>query len=300
MEVLQKLINSNYGEGRTSEITHIVLHHTTGSAFAAWNYFNTSRPSNPTSAHYIVCQNGEVWQCVTDEDTAYHAGSMYWNSISIGIEFESGTDWSNPNSYTEKQLDSGSKLIAHLAIKYKLDIDASTIPHNLISTTQCPGVLNIGLLKSNAKLFFNSKYMPTEDTLRQLWMILRGSRIDLKLTLDTFEKFLEWYDKYGRKECIDKFKYLMRIDAFAHVEIEKIPFENWMINSIEKEYSNKTDLIYATQVFYTQPENYIPAKATQLEYRTFWYVVMPTEEDKLTQFKKSVKPTLNNLNEFFD
>lgn len=49
-------------------------------------------PASGVSAHYLICERGEVWQLVDEELRAWHAGAGQWgavrdvNSRSIGIE----------------------------------------------------------------------------------------------------------------------------------------------------------------------------------------------------------------------
>ena len=82
----------NYLPGRTGKVEYIVVHYTANSGDTAKNnadYF--AREWTGTSAHYFVDQ-GEVWQSVRDEDTAYHCGSNHpvhpscRNYNSIGVE----------------------------------------------------------------------------------------------------------------------------------------------------------------------------------------------------------------------
>ena len=82
----------NYLPGRTGNIAYIVVHYTGNRGDTAENnalYF--AREWTGTSAHYFVDQ-GEVWQSVRDEDTAYHCGSNHpvhpscRNYNSIGVE----------------------------------------------------------------------------------------------------------------------------------------------------------------------------------------------------------------------
>ena len=82
----------NYLPGRAGNIAYIVVHYTGNRGDTAENnalYF--AREWTGTSAHYFVDQ-GEVWQSVRDEDTAYHCGSSHpvhpscRNYNSIGVE----------------------------------------------------------------------------------------------------------------------------------------------------------------------------------------------------------------------
>jgi N-acetyl-anhydromuramyl-L-alanine amidase AmpD len=49
------------------------------------------------SAHFAVQKDGSIYQCVSLNSGAYHAGSP-WNASSIGIEHQGpiGSDWPQP------------------------------------------------------------------------------------------------------------------------------------------------------------------------------------------------------------
>jgi len=63
-----------------------VLHITDGqgSALRTARYFAEMADGRVGSAHYVIGQLGEIWQCVLDADVAYHAHAA--NDDSIGIE----------------------------------------------------------------------------------------------------------------------------------------------------------------------------------------------------------------------
>ena len=77
-----------YGE-RKSKIDMIVLHAVAYDIEEAIKSFC----DNEVSSHYIVAEDGEIWQLVGEKRRARHAGVSYWqgiedvNSHSIGIEF---------------------------------------------------------------------------------------------------------------------------------------------------------------------------------------------------------------------
>ncbi len=66
------------------KIDLIVIHTVEGSARSCLATFRGSE--RLVSAHYLVAKDGTVYQCVKDEDVAWHAGSV--NGHSIGIEHE--------------------------------------------------------------------------------------------------------------------------------------------------------------------------------------------------------------------
>ena len=49
------------------------------------NYFDTIRPGNESSAHYVVDPTGEIIRCIPEDEVAWHAGPAA-NGRDIGIE----------------------------------------------------------------------------------------------------------------------------------------------------------------------------------------------------------------------
>jgi N-acetylmuramoyl-L-alanine amidase len=69
----------------------IIIHHT-GSASLAGALSTLKDPRREVSAHYVIAQDGRIFQLVDERDRAWHAGVGRWgadqdvNSASIGIE----------------------------------------------------------------------------------------------------------------------------------------------------------------------------------------------------------------------
>lgn len=73
----------------------IVLHHTAmDSAEGALHTLQTENSGGPVSAHYLIGDDGRVYQLVSEQQRAWHAGGSRWagisdlNSWSIGIELD--------------------------------------------------------------------------------------------------------------------------------------------------------------------------------------------------------------------
>jgi len=135
-----KIFSDNFLVQDTRKIDFIILHH-----IAAKNIDTAIAllKKHEVSSHYIINQNGEVFQLVADKDIAYHAGFSFWkgytdlNYNSIGIEFF------NPNPYkkkfSNKQLLSGINLCKFLKKKHKIKEDI--IGHNDIAYFKDSGFL---------------------------------------------------------------------------------------------------------------------------------------------------------------
>ena len=76
------------------------------------------------SSHYIVGEDGEIWQLVARKYSAWHAGISKWrgneniNARSIGIEFCSSSLGQKP--FSDEQRKAGINLLKKLVKKYKI------------------------------------------------------------------------------------------------------------------------------------------------------------------------------------
>lgn len=111
--------------GRTSPITHIIIHTTQGSYQGTLSWFRS--PYNPylTSTHYVIRSwDGDITQMVREWNTGHHIGG--WNPFTIGIEhegiIEEGYRW-----YTDNMYRSSAALVRHLCLKYGIPMDRNHI-----------------------------------------------------------------------------------------------------------------------------------------------------------------------------
>jgi len=123
----------NFTTGRSGHaIDRIVIHITDAPTTSSTvNWF--SNPDAEVSAHYLVGQDGEIVQLVSEDDTAWHARGS--NSRSIGIEHvavkRGGATYGSthyPEMHpTDIQYSESSALVVHLCDKYGLTPDRTTI-----------------------------------------------------------------------------------------------------------------------------------------------------------------------------
>ena len=122
---------------RKSKIDMIVLHSVGFDVTEAIKSFC----DNEVSSHYIIAEDGEVWQLVGEKHRARHAGVAYWrgiedvNSHSIGIEFCSKS--LGQNKFKPAQIKSGIELIKKLVKKYKIRPE-NIVGHSDIAPTRKP------------------------------------------------------------------------------------------------------------------------------------------------------------------
>lgn len=128
-----------FGSRGGTDIDAIALHHTGGSnASGAASALNGAG----LSTHYIVDQDGTIYQMVGDEKRAFHAGSgsirgdgKSVNARSIGIEIVNlgnGRD-----KYTEAQYRALEKLVPYLAQKYNIPV-RNIVGHSQIGNPDRP------------------------------------------------------------------------------------------------------------------------------------------------------------------
>jgi N-acetylmuramoyl-L-alanine amidase len=81
----------NHGERKVSPTDMIVLHYT-GMTTGEAAFSLLCAPDAHVSCHYLVWEDGRIWQLVPESRRAWHAGLSFWggesdiNSRSIGIE----------------------------------------------------------------------------------------------------------------------------------------------------------------------------------------------------------------------
>jgi len=125
----------------------IVIHISEGTLASADAWFNND--SAQVSAHYCVGRTGEVHQYVSEEDTAYHAGTPVnptWrllrprvnpNFYTIGIEHEGRAQ----DQWTDAQYGASAELVAQIARRWSIPIDADHIVmhREIRGSKTCPG-----------------------------------------------------------------------------------------------------------------------------------------------------------------
>ncbi len=111
--------------GRTSPITHIIIHTTQGSYQSTLSWFRSAYNPYLTSTHYVIRSwDGDITQMVREWNTGHHIGG--WNPFTIGIEhegfIEEGYRW-----FTDAMYRSSAALVRHLCLKYGIPMDRAHI-----------------------------------------------------------------------------------------------------------------------------------------------------------------------------
>lgn len=130
----------NYAPGRDGRtVDRIVIHTMVGWIAQADATFRSARR---TSANYGVRVDGSIWQWVSEDDTAYHAGDWETNLRSIGIEHEDGGDYNGTRP--DALYAASSELVADICRRRGIPCDSEHIvPHRSIVATACPDALDV-------------------------------------------------------------------------------------------------------------------------------------------------------------
>ena len=141
----------NKTNGRNGhKVEFIVIHYVgaTGTAYDNVRYFENEY--REASAHYFVSQNGDIWQCVEDHNTAWHCGDYYYGGLggkyygkctnfnSIGIEMcvdKKDGKW----IYNDATIESTAELVQQLMKVYDVPQER-VIRHFDVSGKTCPAI----------------------------------------------------------------------------------------------------------------------------------------------------------------
>lgn len=126
MKALIQYPSPNFNERpKDTQISLIILHYTEMSPVQK-ALDRLTDPNSKVSAHYLIAQNGEIYQLVEDRYRAWHAGISAWqgrdnmNDHSIGIELDhSGHVSSVP--YSKELMISLIELLKFLCDKHQID-----------------------------------------------------------------------------------------------------------------------------------------------------------------------------------
>lgn len=123
-------VNFSDSNRKPEQIKYLVKHYVgaTGGAEANCKYFYDK--FRGASSHFFVGHDGEIWQCVEENDTAWHCGTSgkykhkeCRNSNSIGVELCVKKDANGNWYYTEETKKAAAQLFAYLMDKYHIDAD---------------------------------------------------------------------------------------------------------------------------------------------------------------------------------
>lgn len=117
-----------------STISYVILHYT-GMETAQLALARLCSPESKVSAHYVIDEDGTVYQLVDEVNRAWHAGVSYWkgeddlNSQSIGIELVNPGHACGYRPFPEVQITALKELLRSLYEKHGLNA-SSLLAHS--------------------------------------------------------------------------------------------------------------------------------------------------------------------------
>lgn len=210
---------------RSAKIDMIIIHYT-GMESAVEALERLCDTSSKVSAHYLIDENGKLYELVDPVNRAWHAGVSYWrgresiNNNSIGIELVNPGHEFGYRNFPKIQMDVLVRLLQKLIKKYSIP-NYNILGHSDIACARKtdPGELfdwkylyqnNIGLYH-DVELMYPVIIEPTIDVITSLQINLMniGYKIEQTSVLDTqtikvFEAFKRhFYPEYGINNIID-------------------------------------------------------------------------------------------------
>lgn len=182
-----------FEKGRKEPILGVCIHIAEGTKEQVLSTFRTEEKSS----HYLVSKEGEVWQFVLEENTAWGQGIKVNPSAQLVLD---RTD-KNPNSYlisiehegrddiTESQYNASAELLYDVCSRWKIPLDRThIIRHNEINKGKtCPAKISVEKLIEIAKTF--EPKLPEEKSPPWFKTFLLG-------LIDYLQSFIK---KFGRK-----------------------------------------------------------------------------------------------------
>jgi len=128
MTIRRRISPNHDARPEGGRIDMLVLHYT-GMKTAAEAIDRLCDPAAKVSAHYVVDEDGTVWQLVEESRRAWHAGVSFWqgtrnvNSVSIGIEIVNpGHEWGY-RTFPEAQMQALEGLARDLVRRHPIPPD---------------------------------------------------------------------------------------------------------------------------------------------------------------------------------
>ncbi len=168
MKYITKYKSPNYNSRKNSRVQLIIIHYTAlKNTLEAISYL--CKKEKKVSSHYLISQNGDVYNLVEDKYRAWHAGQAFWheitdiNSISIGIELDYNPSGKN-NKFSFKMIYSLKKLIRKLLKNYKINKNG-ILAHSDIAPfrKKDPGKHFPWQLLSSSKLILNFRKLKKRE-----------------------------------------------------------------------------------------------------------------------------------------
>ena len=138
----------NVNDRPSGTIVDMVILHYTGMKTGAAALDRLCDPDARVSAHYLVEEDGTIWQMVEDDRRAWHAGVSYWsgardiNDRSIGVEIVNPGHEFGYRAFPDAQMSAVEELLAQTLERHRVS-PTRVVGHSDIAPTrkQDPGEL---------------------------------------------------------------------------------------------------------------------------------------------------------------
>jgi N-acetyl-anhydromuramyl-L-alanine amidase AmpD len=139
--------NSN-GKMNKNKMDIVVIHHDAVDMPARYNSLTRLQQEARThiaklyghiSYHYSIDNIGDIYQCLLEDEVAYHCGNLTINRNSLAIKFDGNFEFQKP---TSQQIKAYKELMIWLTTKrpdLPKIIRSSVRGHRQIKSTACPG-----------------------------------------------------------------------------------------------------------------------------------------------------------------
>ena len=142
VKIQKNLTKRNFALQSNKQNLYLTIHYTANNGDTAYNntqYFKTEYRG--ASANYFVDEN-EIWQCVRDEDIAWHCGAeVYYNNCrnenSIGIEMCSRKYDNGAYYFKDETIKNTIELVKYLMKLYNIPIE-NVVRHYDVTRKVCP------------------------------------------------------------------------------------------------------------------------------------------------------------------
>ena len=227
MKYITNYRSPNYNSRNQSEIKFIIIHYTALKNTKDAITFLCAKEKK-VSSHYLISQDGLVYNLVNDKFRAWHAGHSFWqdsidiNSISIGIELDYSPNGNN-NKFSFKMISSLKKLINKLKKKYKIN------KKNILAHS------DVAPFRKNDP----GKHFP--------WRSFAKSNITLNLQnikKSDIRKIEDWFYKYNIKSKKRAIVIALSIIGYDTREVYKnIKFYNKLILAYKSKYMDNNNFV---------------------------------------------------------
>jgi N-acetylmuramoyl-L-alanine amidase len=126
MNKITNIPSPNYNERPPGTEIDILVIHYTGMVGLAEALERLCDPISEVSCHYLIDQNGQIFQLISEDKRAWHAGVSSWrdssniNDHSIGIELENPGHEFGYQKFPESQIDSLIKITKDIIMRHPI------------------------------------------------------------------------------------------------------------------------------------------------------------------------------------